>query len=342
MYATLDLIENSKHSGKLIGVHQKLDKAARQLLAKNLGREIGYFPTIDEILYFEGSRGPDGLKRKSPGVDDPDYFIDPKHDDGVLFTSIKNHQYNLAEAIKTQNKERAAFEAAWMAHAIVDGLTPAHHYPFRKIVDELMTDKDYKTLFGREIKGIMRGENLAQAARNNWLYWGAGVDVDSLALAPEAEPADFDEFWARQFARLDKVPIRDDRVEIDSRGPNVRLYAVRIDCAGLRPVTGYLSVPKAVDDGKTFPCHLMTHGYNGDRCNHVRPDQSPSDRILLNINAHGLKLAEFGATDADTKALRWEVRSNGQIYAFDPEQNKDPETAYSTEWCSASSGPCST
>ena len=174
MYATLDLIENSKHSGKLIGVHQKLDKAARQLLAKNLGREIGYFPTIDEILYFEGSRGPDGLKRKSPGVDDPDYFIDPKHDDGVLFTIIKNHQYNLAEAIRTQNKERAAFEAAWMAHAIVDGLTPAHHYPFRKVVDELMTDMDYKTLFGREIKGIMRGENLAQAARNNWLYWGAG------------------------------------------------------------------------------------------------------------------------------------------------------------------------
>lgn len=164
--------------------------------------------------------------------------------------------------------------------------------------------------------------------KNVFFDGGAGVDVDSLALAPEAEPADFDEFWARQFARLDKVPIRDDRVEIDSRGPNVRLYAVRIDCAGLRPVTGYLSVPKAVDDGKTFPCHLMTHGYNGDRCNHVRPDQSPSDRILLNINAHGLKLAEFGATDADTKALRWEVRSNGQIYAFDPEQNKDPETAY--------------
>ena len=174
MYATLDLFENSKHSGRLIGVHQKLDKAARLLLSKNMGRDLGQFPSIKEILYFEGSRGPDGLKRKSPGVDDPDYFIDPKKDDGVLFEIIKNHQYNLAEAIKTHNKERAAFEAAWMAHAIVDGLTPAHHYPFRKIVDELMTDMDYKTLFGREVKGIMRGENLAQAARNNWLYWGAG------------------------------------------------------------------------------------------------------------------------------------------------------------------------
>ena len=48
----------------------------------------------------------------------------------------------------------------------------------------------------------------------------------------------------------------------------------------------------------------------------------------MNINAHGLKLVEFGATEADTKALRWEVRSNGKTYAFDPEQNKDPEVAY--------------
>ena len=172
MYATLDIFENSKHSGKLIGVHQKLDKAARKLLdAKMTGVD---FPTIKEILYFEGSRGPDGIKKKSPGVDDPDYFIIPSKDDGALFEIVMNHQHNLAQALKSKNRERAAFEAAWMAHALTDALTPAHHYPYRKVVDELMTDKDYKTLFGHEIKGIMRGETLLQAARNNWLYWGAG------------------------------------------------------------------------------------------------------------------------------------------------------------------------
>ena len=174
MYATLDIIENSKNSGSLIGVHQKIDKAARLLLAKNLGRKLGDFPSIEEILHFEGSRGPDGLKRKSPGVDEPDYFIQPDKDDGKLFEMIKNHQYNLAEAIKKQNKERAAFEAAWMAHAITDGLTPAHQYPYREIVDELMSDMDYKKIFGHEIKGIMRGKTLGQAVRNNWLYWGTG------------------------------------------------------------------------------------------------------------------------------------------------------------------------
>lgn len=174
MYATLGVNVNSKHSGELMGTHQKLDKAARRLLNKHLPVAARKFPSIDEITHFEGIHGPDGLKRKSPGVDEPEHFIQPGKDDGVLINYIRNHHHNLVEALKNNNRERAAFEAAWMAHAITDGLTPAHHYPFRKIVDELMSDKDYKKLFGVQIKGIMRGNNLAQAARNNWLYWGAG------------------------------------------------------------------------------------------------------------------------------------------------------------------------
>ncbi len=174
MYATLDIVKNSKHSGKLIGVHQKLDKSARYLLTQICGRDAKNFPSIEKILYFEGSRGPDGIKVKSPGIDEPEHFIQPDKDDGVLRKMILDHQFNLTQALIRRNHERAAFEAAWMAHAITDGLTPAHHYPFRQVVDELMTDKDYASIFGHEIKGIMRGNNLMQTARNNWLYWGAG------------------------------------------------------------------------------------------------------------------------------------------------------------------------
>ena len=174
MYATLDIVKNSKHSGKLIGVHQKLDKSARYLLTQICGRDAKNFPSIEKILYFEGSRGPDGIKVKSPGIDEPEHFIQPDKDDGVLRKLILDHQFNLTQALIKRNHERVAFEAAWMAHAITDGLTPAHHYPFRQVVDELMTDKDYASIFGREIKGIMRGNNLMQTARNNWLYWGAG------------------------------------------------------------------------------------------------------------------------------------------------------------------------
>ena len=155
---------------------------------------------------------------------------------------------------------------------------------------------------------------------------GAGVDIDTLAT--HAEPKDFDAFWAGQYKRLDLVPIKDERIELKCGNPKARLYAVRVDCAGLRPVTGYLSVPKAVDGGATFPCRLETHGYSGDRCTHARPSWARDNEIVLNINAHGRKLAEFGATEADTKALRWEIRSNGNAYAFDAKQNADPEVAY--------------
>ena len=173
MYSSLGLIQNSDHSGELIGTHQKIDKSARLMLSKYC-RNAKKFPNIDDILHFEGSRGPDGLKSKSPGVDEPQHFIQPGHDDGALRKIIEDHHYNLVQALIKGDEIRASFEAAWLAHAITDGLTPAHHYPYRRVVDELMTDKDFVKLFGRKIKGIMRGDNLAQAARNNWLYWGAG------------------------------------------------------------------------------------------------------------------------------------------------------------------------
>ena len=155
---------------------------------------------------------------------------------------------------------------------------------------------------------------------------GAAVEPEKLEISPE--PADFDAFWTNQFARLDLVPIKADLVETDSPNPKARRWAVRIDCAGLRPVTGYLSIPKAVDEGKTFPAKLETHGYNGNSFSPNKPGWTYVDMIVLNINAHGLKLPEFGATEADRKALRWEVRSHDKDYAFDPAQNADPETAY--------------
>lgn len=171
MYASLGIRKNPKHSGELIGTHRKIDKTARRMLSKYLDN-ARIFPSAEQILQFEGINGPDGLKRKSPGVDEPMHFINPQNDDGVLIGLIDNHHINLVKALASRNIERAAFEAAWMAHAITDGLTPAHHYPYQERVKELMKGKDYKQLFGVKIKGIMRGDNLAEALRNNWLYWG--------------------------------------------------------------------------------------------------------------------------------------------------------------------------
>ena len=173
MYATLCVKSGSKRSGKLIGTHQKLDKSARLLLGQNLAVARS-FPIAKEILRFEGMQGPDGLKRKSPGVDEPEHFILPDNDDGVLIGYIRDHHWNLVQALKKGDRVRASFEAAWMAHAITDGLTPAHHYPFREKRDELVGDADYAKVFGVELKGVSKGDNFAETMRKNWLFMGAG------------------------------------------------------------------------------------------------------------------------------------------------------------------------
>lgn len=172
MYSTTTLVKNSKLTGKLVGTHQQLDKAARKILARHLPRGK-YFPSTKEILQFEGSRGPDGLKRKSPDDDDPSHMFDG--DNGpALVQQILDHHYNLVRALKQHDQVRAAFEASWMAHKIADGLTPAHHFPLSEAKEELMSNKEFIKIFGEPVKGIMHGRSALETARNNWLYWGAG------------------------------------------------------------------------------------------------------------------------------------------------------------------------
>jgi len=160
-----------KRSGHLIGVHQRIDRVARRHLSPLLPKGV-VFPGPDEILHFEGNNGPDGIKRKSPSVDEPWHFIDPeKMDDRSVLDMIIDHQFNLAEALKKKNHERAAFEAAWMAHAIVDGLTPAHHFPLADKIEELFGMPHHERSSVRE-KNIIKGTNRRDTLSKNWQYWG--------------------------------------------------------------------------------------------------------------------------------------------------------------------------
>ncbi len=50
---------------------------------------------------------------------------------------------------------------------------------------------------------------------------GAGAEIEKLTSHPE--PKDFDAFWAKQYARLDRVPIKADMVEIPCQNKKARL-----------------------------------------------------------------------------------------------------------------------
>lgn len=168
MYAGTTFRDNS---GNIVGVHQRIDKVARHSLKGHLKNG---FPTTKHILHFEGQNGPDGIKSKSPSKDEPWHFIDPHNPkDRALVQMITDHSVNLTHALKHHDDERAAFEAAWLAHTIVDGLTPAHHYPLADKIEELWGKPHHERTTRRD-KVMAHGKTRAATVRNNWQYWGTG------------------------------------------------------------------------------------------------------------------------------------------------------------------------
>lgn len=157
-------------SGNLIGAHQKFDRVARKFVGQL--RPNSNFPEAKLILHFEGNNGPDGIKRKSPGVDEPWHWWDPTNpEDTVLLDTIMNHFDKLIMELREDDQEKAAFEAAWMAHAIVDGLTPAHHYPYEAKLTELRGEGlETRTSLSKKI--VIKGDTKRAMIKKNWQMWG--------------------------------------------------------------------------------------------------------------------------------------------------------------------------
>jgi hypothetical protein len=162
----------TKYSGRVFGAHQKFDRVAFKHL-KKVSDSTNSFPSIKQILHFEGRNGPDGIKSKSPAKDEPWHYYDPfDEDDSQLLEIIEAHYTQLVKELKTGNKERAAFEASWLAHALVDGLTPAHHYPYEEKLTELRGE-GIETRTSIKDKIIIPGETVYQMFLKNWAMWGA-------------------------------------------------------------------------------------------------------------------------------------------------------------------------
>ncbi len=162
----------TKFSGRVIGAHQKIDSTARRHLSRIIPDDT-LFPKIRQILVFEGKNGPDGIKRKSPAKDEPWHYYSPFDDtDSELINIIDEHFKELVLQLKANNSEHVSFEAAWLAHAIVDGLTPAHHYPYETELTELRGGKGNDTRNSVKEKLVIPGDTKRELVKNNWKMWG--------------------------------------------------------------------------------------------------------------------------------------------------------------------------
>lgn len=159
-------------SGRILGAHQKLDRVARSHFSKITNTED--FPGIRRILHFEGKKGPDAIKRKSPAQDEPWHYFEPfDENDSELREIIREHYKELVFQLKKKNEERAAFEAAWLAHAIVDGLTPAHHHPYEQSLEEIWGhSKDGRTTLIK--KWFPPADTVRELVIKSWKIWGPG------------------------------------------------------------------------------------------------------------------------------------------------------------------------
>lgn len=169
MYSGLTL---TSHSGQFLGAHQKFDRVARRHLTRLLP-DNSAFPGIKGILRFEGKDGPDGIKRKSPAKDELWHYYNPFDEtDTDIHKIAAVHYKKLVAALQEGNQERSAFEAAWLAHALVDGLTPAHHYPYEEKLTELRGGEGLETRTTIKEKWVQPGDTRRQKVKNNWEFWG--------------------------------------------------------------------------------------------------------------------------------------------------------------------------
>ena len=154
---------------------------------------------------------------------------------------------------------------------------------------------------------------------------GAGVDVDRIGPF-QAEPADFDAFWAKQKELLASVPLKAVRKELKTVN-GVKVYELYVDCFGPRPVSGYLFIPENAA-AKSCGARVAFQGYGFYRqscpewaCAKVAKD----NEIFLEINAHGY---ELGREQAYYDEFGKGIRTPKYSYALSPEENAKPETAY--------------
>lgn len=168
---------------------------------------------------------------------------------------------------------------------------------------------------GKPLQGFTGGWGPSKTGN---IFFDGGACVDPEKLQPVDEPKDFDVFWKSAKDKLAQVPLKAELKEVQTKNTKVKVYAVSVDCAGPRPVTGYLSIPVNAKE-RSVPAIASFHGYGVNK--HNPPGWLNEGAIVFDVNAHGM---ELGREDAYYVQLQKELAS----YCFKNNENEDREKTY--------------
>ena len=151
------------------------------------------------------------------------------------------------------------------------------------------------------------------------IRFDTGAGVEPLEIRAYPEPADFAAYWKRQCEKLSRVPIVElERKPVPSEKKGMQSYDVKVQCAGPRPVSGYLVMPENARF-RSLPAVIRFQGYG------VFGVESPAsgtrNTILFDVNAHGIE-------NGFPSGYYLEKYKNLQNYGFSNEENQNPDSCY--------------
>ncbi len=189
---------------------------------------------------------------------------------------------------------------------------------------------------------------------------GAFLDAEKITTAVE-KPSDFKDFWQSMIDKLyevdptdtsapkenedstnyfhiekitkDFIPYYIEQTSWQSYGRNFKaeyldvldVYEFTLKCYGEMPATGFISIPKDVAEGKTYPIRITTCGYGIYRA--FMPYDT--DAIIISMNTHGL--SNMGP-HSEYEFLKTTRIENGGLVGYGTLKSDydDPSSAYYT------------
>ena len=148
---------------------------------------------------------------------------------------------------------------------------------------------------------------------------GAMVAAEEIPTAEEC-PADFDEFWKNERAKLDKVPMNPRLEKIESGRPGIDLFTVKLDAGVSSPVTAYLAVPTNAEP-KSLPIYLtFLDGVAGDAYKSAVLNMASRGAAALIATWHGFEVNHdkkfYQENCAKIDAWKWQSAAKGRDAFF--------------------------